>query len=452
MLYLIFAALLIESIAMYVVFINISRVTPRTKDAVITVFVLLLGFLFVFSLFDTMQVASIVGNVFFISIMVIKAFKQIKNIHLCIFFAVFTNIIFLLSASVISVLFDIVLTGHFDEMGRNLILNNLILHITYTLFAFAMAFIISLKIGKMLHEHIELLEKESTPSMYFFLSGISILTLIPYWAFSFFWEYIFIEPQSPIINALSFLAYFVLLSFALLLFTRIVRKEADLRINEEALRNMHDYSLKVENMATGVLKFKHDHYNLLLGLRGFIEDGDLTGLNVYYQQYMNTFQDETAIGSAPRLDMLHKVAPPVLKSLIAAKLLYTQQLSIEIYIEIPNEIVSVNSGDLLDVCRVIGILFDNAIESCSDEPNSKLSFGAATIPTGIALILENTCSSPPPPIEEMFDGQYSTKGVGRGIGLHNVSQVLKKNDSLSLETKYESGNFTQMLTVKHNSS
>jgi two-component system sensor histidine kinase AgrC len=403
--------------------------------------------MFVFFLIPFTQLAPIVANAIFIAFLAFYSNKKIKNLHLCIFFAVFTNIIILLSASFANTAFYFALRTSLGDLTREDVMSNLKLHIPYALLVTLIGFIISYKIGKVFHKYFELVADDLKKFMSPFLSFGSLITLLPFWVFTFFGEAFTDEPIPPILNAFSFVMFFALLVFALIIFTRSTRKESDFRIKEEAQYRLLEYIRYVENMATATREFKHDHKNLLLGFRNFIESNDLDGLHVYYETYLESFQAAIARDdNAVSLDLLNRVSHPVLKGLIAAKLQYSAQLSIDIGIDIPNQMHSVPEDKLVDLCRIVGILFDNAIESCHDNPGSKLSFGIATLPASVMFIFENTLPVPAPSIEKMHECGYSTKGENRGVGLYTTSQILQRNNDLSLETRFELGNLVQLLT------
>jgi two-component system sensor histidine kinase AgrC len=279
-----------------------------------------------------------------------------------------------------------------------------------------------------------------------FLAVGAIITLIPFWIFTFMWEVIFVEQNSALLNMFSFMAFFSLLTFALIAFVNNIRKETDLRIKDESMKNLREYTRNIENMAQGVRNFRHDHYNLIVGYKEYFEKNDMEGLRKYHEKYISSFRGETSSVISQRLDALQYIKTPVLKGLLIAKLLYAQQLKINVYVEIKHETEEVCGENIIDLCRIIGIFVDNAIEACIGKAEAKLSFGVAHVPDGVLFIIENTYVNLPD-IKEMFEKGFSTKGEGRGIGLYIVAEIVKNKNAFSLRTKCEDGKLSQLLTL-----
>ena len=66
---------------------------------------------------------------------------------------------------------------------------------------------------------------------------------------------------------------------------------------------------------------------------------------------------------------------------------------------------------------------------------------------GILFVFKNTRPSSVPAISQIFKKGFSTKGTGRGMGLHIVSQLCDANEKLSLNTHVDDNNFTQELFI-----
>lgn len=443
-------ALLAEATFLFIAFLNVSRISFKKLEVFIAILALSIVFFAAFVIIPIMQFASITSNVFCISIMIIMAYRKVKKLALCIFYAVFSNIIALFAASIAGTIFVLIMNWYNDNFDVEVFVTDWAFYIPIAVVIFTLTFIFSLVIGRIFNKRIEMLDDSQKKSMGSFLAVGSLITLFPFWVFSFFWEYIFVDPLSPIIGAPIFVIFFVLLGLALIAFTNKVRQEADLRIKDEALRYMQEYTRKIESMASEVRNFRHDHYNLLLSFTGYILDKDWDGLRVFHEKYLEVFKDETKLMHSRRLDTLVNITTPALKSLYIAKIIYAQQLKIDVHVDVPHEIEEIHKDILVDFCRVVGNFLDNAIEACVDNPDSKIELGITTVPEGIMFIFENTCTDPPAEIPQIFERSYSTKGKDRGTGLQNVTQILKKTEALTLKTKFENGNFVHLLTLQKN--
>ncbi|MCL1878879.1 MAG: GHKL domain-containing protein [Defluviitaleaceae bacterium] len=447
-------ALLMEAVTMYVIFVNVCRLAFKKIEAVIIISAMAISIFVIIASISklplpaAMSLASVTANAFCTIIMILAAHKKTKIFSVSIFYAIFTNIITIFSASLSSAVYDFVFNRLYDYFERVLVQYDWIFYIPYIITMLVFAFIVSRFVGKMYHAKVAELDNSTKKSIGAFLAVSSGITLLPIWAFAFFWEYIFIEPISPIINAISFSIFFALLGFALIAFTNNVRKEADLRIKEESLKNMQVYTRNIENMAAETRNFRHDHSNFILCFKGYVAEEDWEGLRIFLEQYSAKFKEETAGMAIRRLDTLINVITPALKGLYTAKIQYAQQLQIDVHINVPHKIDEIAKENLVDLCRIVGIFLDNAIEACMDTPGAKLGLGIACVSQDVIFIFENTCDEPPTELKKVFERGYSTKGDGRGAGLHIVSQILKKNKNFTLKTTIEDKKFVQVLTIK----
>jgi two-component system sensor histidine kinase AgrC len=101
-----------------------------------------------------------------------------------------------------------------------------------------------------------------------------------------------------------------------------------------------------------------------------------------------------------------------------------------------------------DVCRAAGILVENAIDELltGGYERKLLEFGIILSTGNVAMICTNTCKNPPP-IEEIFKENFSTKGTGRGLGLFNLKQICKKNGNAWVSAHSDDGMFTVTVTM-----
>jgi two-component system sensor histidine kinase AgrC len=235
------------------------------------------------------------------------------------------------------------------------------------------------------------------------------------------------------------------LAFAVFAFTDSLRKETELKHKDTLMKDLESYTRHVENMATEMRKFRHDHKNLMLVFHTHVESRDWDGLENYYSSYMNEFStSETAIESC--MDKLKNIQTPELKTILFLKFLQVQRKGIKIIIEVENIVTIIGDYNLLDTCRIVGILMDNAMEACQNVDGAVVRLMGDMSGNNAHFAFQNTCYLPPP-INQINKKGFTTKDGARGLGLYNVSQLIKKNRNLTLQTKIEKNCFTQELKI-----
>lgn len=99
------------------------------------------------------------------------------------------------------------------------------------------------------------------------------------------------------------------------------------------------------------------------------------------------------------------------------------------------------------VCKITGILIDNAIEASTMSDDKLLLVDIYKEKDLINIYIENTFEGTVD-IDLINKKGFSTKGKNRGLGLHIVSIILKENDNLSLEQRVVNNKFVSILKIK----
>lgn len=238
-------------------------------------------------------------------------------------------------------------------------------------------------------------------------------------------KYIFIYPTIFVIGIIiSSILFFILNK------NHIEKKEIQIynRMIEESLDNM-----KV---------FKHDYKNILAGIQGFLETNDIDGLKNYF--YENLVKNKVL--STELLYNLINIKNIPVKGLMNIKASKAISKGIELNINIVNPIEKFVLKDI-DICKIIGILFDNAIESSEESVQKILNIGILGDEDEICIIISNSFKIKPE-ISKIFRKGYSTKGNNRGLGLNTIRKLNKKYPNISIYTFIKEDLFNQELTIK----
>lgn len=88
-----------------------------------------------------------------------------------------------------------------------------------------------------------------------------------------------------------------------------------------------------------------------------------------------------------------------------------------------------------ELCTVMGNLLNNAMDALNGQPDGRIRLTAyETLDAFILQTANNGPAIPPELRERIFEAEVSTKGPGRGMGLHNAREALAEyGASLTLE-------------------
>lgn len=232
---------------------------------------------------------------------------------------------------------------------------------------------------------------------------------------------------------------------ARILYQSIKKHKEFQRMSKEQEQQLN-YMNSLEKVNKEMRKFQHDYANILLTMRGYLENEDLEGLKNYFQAHILKAEKETLIKNEA-LSNLDNLKIVELKGLLATKLMRADQIGIKMNIEIP-EVIETIDMDIIDLTRIIGILTDNAIEACTklEEGEVHIAF-INTHQNSILIGIDNTVDESSINITDINKENFSTKGDGRGIGLSNVRDLLKGYSNVKMSTQIENGWFMQEIEI-----
>ncbi len=252
-----------------------------------------------------------------------------------------------------------------------------------------------------------------------------------------------------------FLLY-TLLIFILLIFLIIILyflyKIVNITIQNDFIdkenKQLKQYTDMLEKMSTDLRKFKHDYINILYTLGDYINEGDINGLKNYYQEDLLP-ESKNIVKTDKNITLLKNIKITPLKALVSSKLLAAQSEGIEINAEVLEEVDKL-SIKTIDICRIIGIFLDNAIESSILCNKKFIHFAMIKTEGNVIIVIMNSCQKNIPPVYELYKKNFSTKGTNRGIGLTSVKELIDSSyKNILLNTSANNGVFKQELIIKN---
>ena len=241
--------------------------------------------------------------------------------------------------------------------------------------------------------------------------------------------------------------FYIVLFFVILLYLNAVSKEKlekeiidqkDTQLNE-----LSSYSHHVESLYEEIRSFRHDYINILTSLKLGIDTQDIEAIKTVYNGVLrdsgNQFYD-----SKFDIAKLSNIKNDAIKSILSAKLLEAQNKGISISVEI-EEPVSNFRIELLDFLTILSVLCDNAIEATIEAISPRMTVAFMNNDDSLVLIVENSTKSEKVDVNHIFARGYSSKGEGRGLGLHNVNSVLEKYPKSTITTRSANHLFSQTI-------
>lgn len=216
---------------------------------------------------------------------------------------------------------------------------------------------------------------------------------------------------------------------------RLFTKLIDRRIAAYQRQLIETHYQEVENMYRQMRGWRHDYRNHIQTMKVLASSGDLEGIRSYLDRLdtdLNTVDLAVKTGNA--------MADAILNSKIS--LAKSRDIPVQVDAHIP---VKLKMSEL-DLCCIIGNLFDNAIEASLALPPEERLIRVYMDMKGTQLYLSFTNFTAGGKREKQGGRFLTTKGEGHGFGLVRVDAIVERLDGY-LSRNSEDGAFTTEILI-----
>ncbi len=216
---------------------------------------------------------------------------------------------------------------------------------------------------------------------------------------------------------------------------RLFTKLIDRRIAAYQRQLIETHYQEVENMYRQMRGWRHDYRNHIQTMKVLASGGDLEGIRSYLDRLdtdLNTVDLAVKTGNA--------MADAILNSKIS--LAKSRDIPVRVDAHIP---VRLKMSEL-DLCCVIGNLFDNAIEASLALPPEERLIRVYLDMKGTQLYLSFTNFTAQGKREKRNGRFLTTKGEGHGFGLVRIDAIVERLDGY-LSRNSEDGAFTTEILI-----
>lgn len=263
-------------------------------------------------------------------------------------------------------------------------------------------------------------------------------------------DYIGYNRKIVTFNCILFTFYFIISTLLIVNTIKTHMEKIDMDMRQDAYNRLQEYTNQIESMYSSLRSFKHDYSNIMLSMSGYIESNDMKGLSDYFNSEILPLSKKFVKNTA-HINQLMNIKTTELKSIISSKLLYAIELNINVSIEVADEISSLPM-DTLDLCRIIGIFLDNAVEATLEAQHPSLRFALINLDTEYIFIISNTFLDKGISYVTLIKPNVSTKGANRGIGLCNAHEIIANYTHAFLDTEIKGTTFIQRLHISKSKS
>ena len=212
-------------------------------------------------------------------------------------------------------------------------------------------------------------------------------------------------------------------------------KQIDKRIAAYQRELIETHYREVDNMYRQIRGWRHDYRNHIQTMKVLAANGDMDAIKAYLDELdtdLNTVDTVVKTGNA--------MADAILNSKIS--LAQSKCITVQCDAHIP---VKLKMSEL-DLCCIIGNLFDNAIEASQKLPEDQRLIRVYMDMKGTQLYISFTNFTSGKKMEKVGKLFQTTKGDGHGFGLVRIDNIIERLDGY-LSRNSEDGAFTTEILI-----
>ena len=215
----------------------------------------------------------------------------------------------------------------------------------------------------------------------------------------------------------------------------IFSKQIDKRIAVYQRELIETHYKEVENMYKQMRGWRHDYRNHIQTMKVLASNGDMEGI----KEYLNKL--DTDLNT---VDIAIKTGNAMADAIINSKVSLARSRDIDVSIDahIP---IKLKMSEL-DLCCILGNLFDNAIEASMPLPKEKRLIRVYMDMKGTQLYISFTNFTSTKKLTKLGNSFATTKGEGHGFGLVRIDNIVDRLDRY-LSRNSEDGAFTTEILI-----
>ena len=201
---------------------------------------------------------------------------------------------------------------------------------------------------------------------------------------------------------------------------------------QKKIENLELYNKTLSIMYDNIRSFKHDFFNFVQALNGYIKINDMDGIK---QMSDSLFKDCSKVKQLEIFDP-KLFNNPAVYSVVTSKYYFAKSNNVEFNVNIESAPCGFEKYNY-EFCRALCIFLDNAIEAAMECDEKVVNLTFKKVNGKIVAIVENTYLDFDYEVGELFEKGFTTKRkkvADHGLGLWNVSVILNQNKNFFLET------------------
>jgi sensor histidine kinase regulating citrate/malate metabolism len=215
----------------------------------------------------------------------------------------------------------------------------------------------------------------------------------------------------------------------------LFKKREEERIDAYQRELINTHYVEVDNMYKKMRGWRHDYRNHIQVLKAYASTGDIEAIKAYLDELDRDLST---------VDMVVKTGNPMADAILNSKISLAKSKGIEVHADahIPLKLTTPD----IDLCVIIGNLFDNAIEASMKLPEDKRMIRIYMNMKNTQLYISFTNFTAVGKLEKVGKVFKTTKGEGHGLGLVRIDNIIERLGGY-LSRNSEEGAFTTEILI-----
>ena len=214
-----------------------------------------------------------------------------------------------------------------------------------------------------------------------------------------------------------------------------------------AINSLKDY----EDMMTKYRINNHENKNLLLAVRAMIVNREKDIPKYIDSIVRNKFNDNEKL-----LLKVNKIPSGGLRATIYSEILKIKDKKIDYELNIDNnlktnDLIDLDTNMLIDICKILGVFLDNAIEEVENHKRKHIIISLYTYDEKLNIDVSNNYYNKID-VNKIYNAGYTTKGINHGYGLSMVKRIIESNPNFENNISINKEFFTQSIRIKYKKS
>ncbi len=218
-------------------------------------------------------------------------------------------------------------------------------------------------------------------------------------------------------------------------------------LQKQQMETQQMYVQSIEATVDKLRSFKHNFANIIASIQGYAALDKKDEL----QKYLSDIQTEFAPLHNTDIINSNLKNMPELYGILLSKISYAEVNNVSFHIHIFTDSFKVTKLKSYDLCKILGVLIDNAIEAAIEYGENGNVSVIIDHSEGYTVTVTNTCKGGGIDAQKIYEKDYTTKENHMGIGLYEVDKILqryKKQGKIALHTLCENDVMIQKLNVE----